>query len=391
MLPKIAYLVNGRVKLAGGGEPPRELESRFGEKVKERARSMERRHGWKQAGRGANFMGGAQLWGADADPSALPIFATGVTRGRGPGELLYALTTDAVGGVFSVSARGDEERIYHGTEHRILHLATSPEHEAIACSTRNKNGTASIALMRADGSQVALVTDGDTIDLAPRWIPSAPRTLVFQSAGIGRDQARRMVGLGPFTIQMLDVEQGAMETIVSEPEHDCVSPHMVADGTLFYVRKPYAGVVKPPNPLRMLLDILLFPFRLLYALAQYLNFFTVRYSGKPLITSGSARQRQADARKMLQVGNILDAEGAAARGMDNEDGAPAGVPASWQLMKRKPKGEAEIVAKGVASFDLCRDGSVVYSDGRTVFWMDSKGKREPIVAESGIEQVAVLE
>lgn len=66
MVPKIAYLVHGRVKLAGGGEPPLELESQFGEKVKERARSMDRRHGWKNAGRGASFVGGAQLWGSGA-------------------------------------------------------------------------------------------------------------------------------------------------------------------------------------------------------------------------------------------------------------------------------------------------------------------------------------
>ena len=55
------------------------------------------------------------------------------------------------------------------------------------------------------------------------------------------------------------------------------------------------------------------------------------------------------------------------------------------------EGEPEIVAKGVASFDLCADGSVVYSDGQAVFWIDAKGKREQIAAELGIAQVAVLE
>jgi hypothetical protein len=391
MPPRVAYLAQGRIKLAGGGLPPLELESRFGEQVKERARSMERRHGWKRHGRGAGFIGGAALWGADQDPDALPILVTGLARGRAAGEILYSLTTDAVGGVFHVSASGAETRIYHGTDHRIFHLAASPEHEAIACSTRNKNGTANLALLRADGSQVALVTDGDTIDLAPRWIPSAPRTLVFQSAGVGRNDARQMVGLGPFTIQMLDVERGALQTIVEEPDHDCVAPQMTADGTLWYVRRPHAGVAKPPSPFRLLLDLALFPFRLLFAVAQYLSFFTARYTGKPLITSGSARQRQADARRMLEMGNLQDANDAAARAAEKDEVDAPKVPASWQLVRRRPKGAPEVVAKGVSEFDLCADGGVVYCDGRGVIWMDAKGKKERIVAEALVAQVVVVE
>jgi hypothetical protein len=390
MPPKVAYIAQGKIKIAGGAGEARDVESRFAEQVRERARSMERRHGWKQHGRGANFTGGAQLWGADSDPGAIPIAVTGVARGRAPGELLYSLTTDAVGGVFAVAESGDEQRIYHGTDHRIFHLAASPEHEAFACSTRNKNGTSNIALMRADGSQVALVTDGDTIDLAPRWIPSAPRTLVFQSAGIGRDPARRMVGLGPFTIQILDVEQGALETIISEPEMDCIAPQMLADGTVYYIRRPYAGVVKPPSPFRMLLDLVLFPFRLLFAVAQYLNFFSARYTGKPLITSGSARQREADARRMLEMGNLQDAAHAAARGVEKDDAATARVPSTWQLVRRKPKGEPEVVAKSVAAFDLCPDGGVVFSDGGAVHWLDAEGKKHRIAEEKFVEQLAVL-
>ncbi len=51
------------------------------------------------------------------------------------------------------------------------------------------------------------------------------------------------------------------------------------------------------------------------------------------------------------------------------------------------------MAKKVACFDLCQDGSVVYSDGASIFWMDAKanGKTERVLSENGIQQVTVLE
>ena len=104
-------------------------------------------------------------------------------------------------------------------------------------------------------------------------------------------------GIGPFGIQRLDVESGALTTLAEDPERDFLDPKIGADDALYVIARPYRGQAKPVSPFRMLLDLVLSPFRLVFALVSYFNFFTVRYTGKPLITSGDARSRAAETAK----------------------------------------------------------------------------------------------
>lgn len=373
----IAYLAGGKIHLKEGDAEARVVESEFGQSIQRRAQQMERKNAWKQDGRSAGVMGGGgMLWGQEANPLDQGMRITGLSRGREAGSILYSMVTSAVTGVFAFDGvKNAESRVYHGADRRVEGPCASPEHEAIACSVRHKNGTSSIALMRADGSEVAVVTEGDTIDLSPHWIPSAPRDVVFQSAGFGRDASGNFAGIGPFGIQRLDVESGALTTLVEDPERDFLDPKIGPDDALYVITRPYRGQAKPASPFRFVLDLLLSPFRLIYALASYFNFFTVRYTGKPLMTSGDARSRAADTRRMMELGNIMDAERAARRGLEREgDGREdeGAVPSSWKLV-RIENGHEETLAKGVLSFDFLAGGGVVYTGGKGIFTRDAKG------------------
>ena len=70
--------------------------------------------------------------------------------------------------------------------------------------------------------------------------------------------------------------------------------------------------------------------------------------------------------------------------------APALVPKSWELTKKGPTGEPTVVARGVLSFDLAEDGSVVYSNGTGVYVRDPQGKETRICVEKQVEQVAFV-
>jgi hypothetical protein len=132
----------------------------------------------------------------------------------------------------------------------------------------------------------------------------------------------------------------------------------------------------------------LLPFRLLYAIFQFLNFFTVRYTGNTLTTTGNARQKHADLRKMMVWGNLLDADKAADRA---DDGTPALVPKSWELMRRRTGAMEEVIAKGVLCYDLYSDGSVLYSNGSGIYRVDQNASVERLAKDALIEQVVAVE
>jgi hypothetical protein len=382
----IAWLAQGKVRIKAGDALPRTVESRFGQGIRERALRSQQRHAWKTQGEGDKFLAGAMLWGRAAkDPAAVPITITSLCRGAGRGELLYSLETDELCAVLALDNLGEEERrLWNKNDKRLSHLAVSAT-GAVACSVRHQFGTANIAVRPDADSGFSDVTEGDSFDAAPRWVPGEGQRLVFQSAGVGRDRHGQFAGLGPFSIQRLDVEKGELTTLVQEPGSDLLTPQISPAGDLYFLRRPYEPG-RGARPLRLLKDIVLFPFRLVYAFFQWLQFFSIRYTGKTLTSPDGSRGREMDLKQMLIWGNTVNAS----RSSPTSGDAPDLVPNSWQLVRRTPGGVEKVLAKGVLAYDLAPDGSVLYSNGSAIFLMDAQGNIERVAVESMIEQVALL-
>lgn len=386
-----SYLSQGQLHLKLGDDPVRPIDSKFGESVRERAAQIKHRNSWKTQGTGAKFMSGGLLWGRQpGDPADVRVDITGISSGCKPGEIFYSLSTDDIGGVFLLRDRAtDELRLLHTADFRVRRLAAGPGQDSVACVLHRKEGGSCIAVMRADGTEMHDVTQGDTIDDAPHWARGSTRELVFQSSAIGRNRAGLAVTQAPFAIHKLDLEAGTVTALAQDPKFDLLTPQLSTNGSLYYIRRPYRDPNQPPGPLRAALDLVLLPFRLLFAIFQFLNFFTVRYTGNTLTTTGTARQKHADLRKMMVWGNMLDADKAADRA---DDGTPALVPKSWELIRRrKDSDDEEVVAKGVLCFDLYQDGSVLYSNGSGIYLVDQKGSTERLAKDTLIEQVVAVE
>lgn len=368
----------------------RDIESAFGESVRSRYQSIERRDAWKSEGRSASFAGGRLLWGdGGKDPSQLRIAMTSVTAADG--RLVYSLDADGRDAVCAVSLDDlSETRLKHGSERRLRFLSASPDGALIACSVGNADGSASIALMKADASDLLEVTEGDSVDLAPTWASGRSDLLVYQTAGIGRDSAGVPRGLGPFSIHRLDLKRGEMSTLWESESHDFLGPRLAADGTLYAIRRPCAGAATRPA-WRVLLDILLIPLRILWAIFQYLNFFTTRYTGKPLTTAGGPERQAADIRQMMIWGNLVDAEQAARESARHPGEPPSIVPRSWELVARRADGSTSTIARAVVSFDLAKDGSIVWTTGSAVVLRSPDGKTQTLAEGQAIEQVVVID
>lgn len=384
----IAYLSQGKLHLKIGEEPPRVVESQYGQTIRDRAVKAQQRHAWKSGGEGDKFLSSEMLWGKAArDGAAIRIAITSICRGPGAGQVYYSLETDAMCGLLAVDNLGAEERrVWSNNTQRLRHLNVNRDRGDLACSVEHKFGTANIGVMLADGTGLMEATEGDSYDTAPRWVPGERRRIVYQSAGVGRNRDGHYAGLSPYSVQVLDLDSGEVECLVEEPRHDLLTPQMTKDGTLYYIRRPYV-TGREVRPLTMVKDVLLFPFRMVNAIFHYLDFFSMTYSGKKLTTSGGARGREMDMKQMMIWGNLVQAQNAAPAGEEPVDL----VPKSWELMRKRSGTPAQVVAKGVLSFDIAEDESVIYSNGNAIFRVDASGARERILLGHLIEQVVALD
>src|SRR5579863_1777372 len=336
--PALAFLANRKLHVRKNGLTQL-VESEFERTVKERAASIERRHAWKTEGRGATFMGGA--WGPRSDVrSQVPVLLTGLTAAP-DGAMLYSLETDAVSGIFLLDSAGLETRLFHTADLRVRHAALHPDGVMLAATAFHKADMRSnIAVLPVQGTDFSEVTEGDSFDQVPHWVPGPKRRIVFQSAGIGRDAAGRFAGLGPCSVQLLDLDTGDLEEIAAENGSDLLQPRQTAEGTLYFIRKPYESRLPDASLLGSLRDAALFPFRMARAVLQYFNIFSMMYTGKPLVTRNGAVQPHLDPRKAFVYGNLARAQ--MIQPAEEEDQARA--PSSWELVRRNTSGDTETVA-----------------------------------------------
>ena len=385
-----AYLSAGRMCLKRDGEPVVTVDSHYARQARERAVQIQQRNAWKTAGTGARFMSGGAVWGRGGPSEAvLRTQITGLTRGPGSGEVYYALETSDVSGVFLLRDAGaQEDRLFHTTDYHVAELSLRDDHEMLTCVVGYRDGSSNIGIMQSDGSGLTEVTQGDAIDRAPHWVPGCKNQLVFQSAGIGRTAQGLAMGQSPFAIHKVDTERGEVTCLAEDPDHDLLAPQLLADGTLYYIRRPYRGATPKLSPGRALLDFVLFPFRLFHALFQYLNFFSVSYTGKPLTTAGGQRQKMADVRQMMIWGNLIQADKST---QSAEEEVSALVPDSWQLVRRSPNGQTTTLAKSVVSFDLCKDGTLICSNGNAILHLGQDGTSQWLHKDKLIEHVVACE
>jgi hypothetical protein len=379
----VAYLAQGRIRIKNGNEPPRTIDSVYGNSIREKAVRTQQKHSWKSAGNDPSPFSGAVLWGKAAMPGDIPLAITSICGGKDAGGLVYSLESGSLCALVEVGQLGAEERrLWNDNRTQIRHVSVSRQTGDMVFSVLHENGTANIGVKLCGEGGIKEVTEGDSFDTAPRWLPGAGRKVVFQSAGIGRNREGQFLALGPFSIQRLELEAGELTTLLEDPHYDYLAPQCLADGSLLYIRRPYAAHAHP-HPLRALKDVLLFPFRLLYAIVQYLNFFSAMYTGRKLTSAGGAKAREMDMKQMMIWGNLVRSQQPA----QVEDESADLVPKSWQLHRHADSGKPTVLASGVLAYDTWEDGRIVYTNGNAVFLLHPDGRKEHVLAERMIEQV----
>jgi hypothetical protein len=279
-----------------------------------------------------------------------------------------------------------ELRLLHSADFRITQVVSQPGTGRLAMSMLH-HGCSVIAIMEGNGGALTEITQGEAYDESPFWVPGQKNEILFQSAGVAHNESGVPVGKGPYSIQILNLDSMEIKPILEDPEHDLLAPKMIEDGTLYFIRRPYHLGKPSRSMLGWIEDLLLFPFRLLYAIVQFFNFFTMMYTGKPLVHSGPAAGKEADPVRMIIWGNLVEAQ----KVLLGENNAESGlVPANWELCRRAPSGEIEVLAKSVLSFDLDLDEGLLFTNGTAIYRMGSGGRHALLQKASMIRQVVAL-
>lgn len=365
------------------------LRSEFAEKARRKAAESVQRNAWKTQNSGALFMGMGQRETNDL-AHEVPAFMTGVSSAP-DGGLLYSLELSEVAGVFETSRDGtNERRLFHGNVGGLRDLTRHPLAPLCAATVSNlKAGTSHVSLVGLDGEGVSVLTEGDTVERNPRWVPNQPRTVVFESAGVGRTPDGLFGGLGPSSIQTLDVKSGELATLAEEKDFDLCQPRLDAAGALYFVRRPWSTGDDRRTPGQVLLNLVLLPVRVVMAVFGWFNFFSMMYTGKPLLGGGNARSREADIRRMMLWGNMAKARQGALSDAQADELKAVRAPSNWELIKRF-NGKDETLQRAVATWDLADDGTILFSDGVDISVRRPDGAVEKLHTDSEVQSLVVL-
>jgi hypothetical protein len=384
MNPPFIFLASGKIHYVDPTGATHPVESRYAADLMAKALKAQERHGWKALEKAGGFLSGPSLWGK-AEQEPLAITFTSIAAGRA-GEFLYTLRTDHLCAICSIRGEAaEEQRLWNHQSKRLAHLHTHPKTGQIVCSAEKANGSAHIAIRFPEDGAMSEVTEGDSVDTAPAWVPGDKVGIVFQSAGVGRTKDGHFWGIGPFSIQSLEVDSGELTTLAEGAEFDYLTPRIQADGTLYCIKRPYTGRAEPTF-LDHVKDFFCLPFRLAYAVFGFLNLFSMLYGGKQLKTVKTANAKKVNLPQMVLWGNLLKAQ------QPDENNAEAGyAPKSWELIRKRTGGVEEVVAGGVLCFDVAGDGTLLFSNGKEITEWTEGGKKRVVAKGDFVQQVAFLQ
>ena len=169
-----------------------------------------------------------------------------------------------------------------------------------------------------------------------------------------------MAAIGPSAICRLNLNDGDVETLITSDKHDYLLPKVAADCTIYCIRAPYQGLGGYPLRFR-LLDVLLFPWRLLVAIFAFLNVFSMFFAKKPLTMAGGPNQQPVDLSKRILHNRVINVQETMTR-----EKRRAAVSREWKLIRLENSREVEI-ASNVLWFELDANGEPIYTDGFAVY------------------------
>lgn len=373
-----------------------ELRSGVLDDYLKKVRESAERNEWKRSGQGATFTGTYEA-GADAASRVAAVSSRVCCAGRYGADTVYSLAIDRTAGIYrKFGAEGGKEGIVISSGDRAFGEFDIAGDRMVLSSSFA--GESHIGVLDMNTSRCDYYTEGRSWDSQPTWSAVNANHIYFSCAGLavrqGEDEeaaqgesyadmltrmyaASAPVLRGPASICLLDIGRGTMDELMSDGKYDFVKPQSAADGSLYYIRKPYDTGKNSPRAGGCLVDTLLLPFRLVMAIFNFFNVFSAKYSGKTLTRAGDVKNR--DEQKMRIDGNLINAEAELKANRDRGDRNPGIIPHTWELRRRRADGNDELVRRGVVAYRVDKNGDILVSNGTAILRMTAEGQEEKLV------------
>lgn len=367
---RFVFLADGNLYLKEGSGPAVEIESQFAQEAVDRASVRNARHAWKNEERGGpgNPYSAQTVWGRQADsmPDNHPTMRH-VTRGARTDELLYVLAMSASSGLFRYNlATREEWRLFHRQDFEACGLSCDAVNGQIVVSSRDKESLGKLELIDEPTRRRDRLTAGDGHDSHPSHDPAARGVVYLQSSGIARNERGEIAALGPAALCRLDQASGELSTVLEDEHWDYLLPKAGPDGSLYYIRRPYAA--REDLPLgEKLKAFVLVPFHLASAVFGFLDAFSRMFGKKPLRPARNGPEVPVTQNRYATFHNTtIELERILNRRTKPGQDVQL-VPKTWELVRRDRAGGEAVLAQHVVSYDLGPAGEVLYSDGLRVW------------------------
>lgn len=326
---------------------------------------MRQRDEWKTTGKGARFMG---VEPKEYETGNRMLYLRSV--GNYGGKLIYSTFIDGMGGMYlKDSDSGDETYVFANKEFDITDICAEGDKCVIVAGLGNYERHIGIADINTGG--VNQVTEGFTSETHPFISRTDSNKIYYTAMGYARDNVGNVVEKSPCSICCYNESTGELDDIISDDNFDYIKPSDDKEGNLYYIKREYQPTKKKSN---LLMDILLFPVRIVKAIGGFLSVFSMAFGGEPLRTGGSnpSKTKNPDERELFVEGNMIKAQKQLSD--DSEEGI---IPSGWELIKNE-NGKETVLKKGVMDYHITDEGEIVYSDGAFVRIIRADGKTEKL-------------
>lgn len=346
--------------------PPQRIE-----KYRETLREINSRKEWKTTGTGAQFMGAHR---PKIDGDAVDIGARVHGAARYEDGLIYSVSIGQVGGLYKKKMDSKETLEGHIFAQNALDVLLIDVFEGTCAAGLRTGSGCHIALFDVESGYYREITEGDVIENYPGFSRDG-RRIYFASSGFLRAEDGRVIGIGPYAVCAYGMEDQSVEELFSSDEDNYIAPKEGVDGELYFMRRPYRTKVSNEN---LFIDVLMLPIRIVKGILGFINYFTMSYGGEAIHRQGgNTKAKQMNDRQLFIDGNIVNAMEEFRKNTRAGEQFPGIVPQSWMLM-RSAAGKVECVKKGVMSYELCKNGDILYSNGHAIVRLAPDGREELI-------------
>lgn len=199
------------------GEKTALYESEYILRYREYSGTRVKNDEWKYTGEGARFRGDYDTYRAKKETVRAYVNSVQIEGEK----VVYAFTVNGSSGVYRkdvADEKAREEHILSSSDSEILTLHRGAEN-TYAVTVRGDGVTSHIGILYGANSELKTLTDGDTRDQNAYFSATERNTLLFDSAGVGRDADGNFSGkYAPAVICSLDFGTMEIKEIFGEKE-----------------------------------------------------------------------------------------------------------------------------------------------------------------------------